>query len=231
MSGTSAFIEHGKILGEVVHVTVRDDGAGMDAETLTKIFDPFFTTKFAGRGLGLAATRGILDSHEGQLRIETEVGLGSRFTFFLPIQEDARPSSIKADLAVGLGRFGNRDVLVVDDEQPIRTILTKHLSEVGFNVHLASDGKEALAKAAEIGSALSLVVLDITMPGRSGIEIWSELRKTRAELPIIISSGHPEEALEQLDGWNSARDGFIQKPYRNQTLLEEVASLLGPDES
>ncbi|HIG69701.1 MAG TPA: PAS domain S-box protein, partial [Myxococcales bacterium] len=91
MSGTSAFIEHGKISGEVVHVTVRDDGAGMDAETLTKIFDPFFTTKFAGRGLGLAATRGILDSHEGQLRIETEVGLGSRFTFFLPIQEDARP--------------------------------------------------------------------------------------------------------------------------------------------
>ena len=231
MSGASAFIEHGKISGEVVHVTVRDDGMGMDAETLTKIFDPFFTTKFAGRGLGLAATRGILDSHEGQLRIETELGLGSRFTFLLPIQESARPSSVDADLEIGPGRFGDRDVLIVDDEAPIRAILNRHLSAVGFNVHLASNGDQALVKAEEIGSALSLVVLDITMPGRSGVEIWSELRKTRAELPIIMSSGHPEEALDQLEGWNPAHDGFIQKPYRNQTLLEEVTSLLSLGES
>jgi len=231
MSEASAFIEHGEDLGEVVYVTVRDDGAGMDAETLTKIFDPFFTTKFAGRGLGLAATRGILDSHDGQLRIETALGVGSRFTFLLPIQEAARPSSTAADLTIGSGRFGNRKVLIVDDEEPIRVILKKHLSAIGFNVHLASNGEQALAKAEEMGSALSLVVLDITMPGRSGVEIWSELRKTRMELPIIMSSGHPEEALDQLEGWNPAHDGFIQKPYRKKKLLEEVASLLSGDES
>jgi CheY-like chemotaxis protein len=228
MSGAGEFIEHGKISGEVVHVTVRDDGAGMDAATLTKIFDPFFTTKFAGRGLGLAATRGILDSHDGQLRIETALGRGSRFTFLLPIQEAVRPSSAKANITIGPRRFENREVLIVDDEESIRAILTKHLSEIGFNVHLASNGEQALAKAADIGPALSLVILDITMPGRSGIEIWSELRKTRAELPIIMSSGHPEESLDQLEGWNPAHDGFIQKPYRNRTLLEEVAALLRP---
>ncbi|MDE0884207.1 MAG: response regulator [Myxococcota bacterium] len=231
MSGASALVEHGEVSGEVVHVTVRDNGGGMNAETLTKIFDPFFTTKFTGRGLGLAATRGILDSHEGQLRIETELGVGSQFAFFLPIQEDTRPSSKEAGLVIGPGRFSNRDVLVVDDEASIRAILTKHLSAVGFNVHHASNGEEALAKVEEVGLALSLVVLDITMPGRSGVEIWSELRKTRAELPIIMSSGHPEEALDQLEGWNPARDGFIQKPYRNQTLLEEVASFLSSDEA
>jgi DNA-binding response OmpR family regulator len=119
----------------------------------------------------------------------------------------------------------------VDDEEPIRVILKKHLSAIGFNVHLASNGEQALAKAEEIGSALSLVVLDITMPGRSGVEIWSELRKTRMELPIIMSSGHTEEALDQLEGWNPAHDGFIQKPYRKKKLLEEVASLLSGDES
>ena len=231
MSGASAFIEHGKISGEVVHVTVRDSGEGMNAETLTKIFDPFFTTKFAGRGLGLAATRGILDSHEGQLRIETELGVGSRFTFLLPIQEATRPSLIDADLKVGPEIFENRDVLIVDDEESIRTILKKHLSAVGFNIHLASNGEQALAKAEEVGSELSLVVLDITMPGRSGVEIWSELRKRRAELPIIMSSGHPEEALDQLEGWNPAHDGFIQKPYRNRTLLKEVAAILSLGES
>jgi len=230
MGGACAVIEHGKISGNVVHVTVRDDGAGMDADTLTKIFDPFFTTKFAGRGLGLAATRGILDSHDGQLRIETKQGVGSRFTFLLPILESSRPSPIDADLKIGPGRFQDRDVLIVDDEEPIRAILKKHLSAVGFNIHLASDGEQALAKAAEIGSQLSLVVLDITMPGRSGVEIWSELRKVRAELPIIMSSGHPEEALDQLEGWNPGRDGFVQKPYRYRTLLKEVATLLSGDE-
>jgi len=231
MAEASAFIEHGKILGEVVHVTVRDNGTGMDADTLTKIFDPFFTTKFAGRGLGLAATRGILDSHEGQLRIETALGVGSRFTFLLPIHEVARPASTESHLTIEPERFGNRDVLIVDDEEPIRAILTKHLSAIGFKVHSASNGDQALAKVEELGSVLSLVVLDITMPGRSGVEIWSELRKTRARLPIIMSSGHPEEALDQLEGWNPLHDAFIQKPYRNQMLIEQIASLLGSGDS
>ena len=203
----------------------------MDDATLTKIFDPFFTTKFTGRGLGLAATRGILDSHEGQLRIETKLGFGSQFTFLLPIQEATRPASKEIALTPTPGRFANQDVLIVDDEAPIRAILTKRLSAVGFNVHLASDGEQALAKAEEIGSALSLVILDITMPGLSGIETWSQLRKTRAELRIIMSSGHPEEALDQLEGWNPAHDGFLQKPYRNQALIDAIEALFNSGES
>ena len=84
---------------------------------------------------------------------------------------------------------------------------------------------------AEIGPALHLVIMDITMPGLSGIETWSQLRKTHTELPIIMSSGHPQEALQDLEGWNIAYDGFIQKPYRSQSLLLVVASLLDPGES
>ena len=231
MDSASASIDHGEVSGDVIHVSVRDDGAGMDDATLAKIFDPFFTTKFTGRGLGLAATRGILDSHEGQLKIETKLGFGSQFTFLLPTQKATRPASKDIVLTPTPGRFANQDVLIVDDEAPIRAILTKRLSAVGFNVHLASNGEQALANAEEIGSALSLVILDIAMPGLSGIEIWTQLRKTRAELPIIMSSGHPEEALERLEGWNPAHDGFIQKPYRNQTLLEEIDSLLNLGES
>jgi len=230
-SETSASFEHGAISGDVVHVTVCDDGAGMDAVTLTKIFDPFFTTKFTGRGLGLAATRGILDSHEGQLKIETELGLGSTFTFLLPVQEGAHLTSKKTGSSTYPRAFANRDALVVDDEAPIRAVLTKHLATVGFNVHLAENGEQALAAVEEIGPALHLVILDITMPGLSGVETWSQLRKIRAELPIIISSGHPEEAMEKLEGWNTAYDGFIQKPYRRQSLLQAVESLLNPDES
>jgi two-component system cell cycle sensor histidine kinase/response regulator CckA len=126
--------------------------------------------------------------------------------------------------------FANGDVLVVDDEALIRTVLTKQLAAVGFNVHVASSGDEALVAVEEIGSALRLVVLDIAMPGLSGVETWSQLRKTRAELPIIMSSGHPEEALDKLKGWNTAYDGFIQKPYRNQSLLLVIQSLLDSGE-
>jgi signal transduction histidine kinase len=230
MSDACASIEHGKISGVVVHVTVCDNGAGMDIATLRKIFDPFFTTKFAGRGLGLAATRGILDSHEGQLRIETELGVGSKFTFLLPVQVGSRPASKKAGPLADPASFANGDVLVVDDEALIRTVLTKQLAAVGFNVHVASSGDEALVAVEEIGSALRLVVLDIAMPGLSGVETWSQLRKTRAELPIIMSSGHPEEALDKLKGWNTAYDGFIQKPYRNQSLLLVIQSLLDSGE-
>jgi CheY-like chemotaxis protein len=203
----------------------------MDAATLTKIFDPFFTTKFAGRGLGLAATRGILDSHEGQLRIETELGLGSTFTFLLPVQDGSRHASKKTDFSADSIGFANRDVLVVDDEAPIRAVLKQYLAAFGFNVHLASNGEEALAAVEKLGSTLHLVMLDIAMPGLSGIQTWSRLRKTRSELPIIMSSGHPEEALEELEGWNTDYDGFIQKPYRSQSLLGAIGSLLEPDES
>jgi signal transduction histidine kinase/ActR/RegA family two-component response regulator len=230
-SDTCASIEHGAISGDVVHVTVGDNGVGMDAATLTKIFDPFFTTKFTGRGLGLAAARGILDSHDGQLKIESELGLGSTFTFLLPLQDGSRPASKKTGSSAHSGTFANQDVLVVDDEAPIRAVLTKHLAAAGFNVHLAANGEEALAAVAEIGPALRLVILDIAMPGLSGIETWSQLRTTRAELPIIISSGHPEDAMEKLEGWNTAYDGFIQKPYRSQSLLLAIESLLDPDES
>ena len=231
MSDGHACIEHGDISVDVVYVSICDNGEGMDAETLTKIFDPFFTTKFAGHGLGLAATRGILDSHEGQLRIETKQGQGSTFTFMLPAQERSRPSSKKIGSSASPTSFANRDVLIVDDEAPIRAILERHLAAAGFNVHLASNGEQALAAVKELGPALHLVIMDITMPGLSGIETWSQLRKTHRGLPIIMSSGHPQEALQDLEGWNTAYDGFIQKPYRSQSLLLAVASLLDPAEA
>ena len=225
-----ACIEHGDISVDVVYVSICDTGEGMDVETLAKIFDPFFTTKFAGHGLGLAATRGILDSHEGQLRIETKQGQGSNFTFMLPAQERSHPSSKDIGFSASPS-FANGDVLIVDDEAPIRAILATHLAGAGFNVHLASNGEQALATVEEIGPALQLVIMDITMPGLSGIETWSQLRKIHRELPIIMSSGHPQEALQDLEGWNTACDGFIQKPYRSQSLLLAVASLLNPGES
>ncbi|MDC0362500.1 ATP-binding protein [Halioglobus sp.] len=223
-----ACVQHGKVAGKVVHVAVSDNGAGMAAETLSKIFDPFFTTKFTGRGLGLAATRGILDSHEGQLRIETEEGMGTTFTFLLPAESEAICFDKKREIPDSPGDFSNSDVLVVDDEEGIRSILEKHLVAAGFNVHLASSGQEALNSLDRIGSTLCLVILDITMPGLSGVQTWGKIRENYSELPIIMSSGHPEEALYKLEGWNTEYDSFIQKPYRRKSLIASIEMLLQP---
>ena len=223
-----ACVQHGEVRGRMVHVTVSDNGAGMAPETLAKIFDPFFTTKFTGRGLGLAATRGILDSHEGQLKIETEEGKGTTFTFLLPAESESICSDIKGQVSEPAGDFSNNDVLVVDDEEGIRSILEKHLVSAGFNVHLAESGEEALITLDTMGDSLCLVILDITMPGLSGVQTWGKIRENYSELPIIMSSGHPEEALHKLDGWNTDYDSFIQKPYRRKLLIESIEVLLQP---
>jgi signal transduction histidine kinase len=226
MAGSSSLIEHGEKINECVYISVCDDGVGIDAATLEKIFDPFFSTKFPGRGLGLAATRGIVESHQGRLLIETKPTLGSTFTLFLPIQAESPPveaANIDAHTAEG---FANRGVLVVDDEALLRRVLGTILSAAGFKVFTASDGSEALATVEEMGTAINLVILDITMPGLSGIETRMQIRQHSPALPIIMSSGHPEETLDRLEGWSPDRDGFIQKPYRNQALLAAIESLL-----
>ena len=111
-------------------------------------------------------------------------GQGSTFTFMLPPQERSRPSLKKIGFSASPTRFANRDVLIVDDEAPIRAILARHLAVAGFNVHLASNGEQALTAVEEIRPALHLVIMDITMPGLSGIETWSHLRKTHRGQPL-----------------------------------------------
>ena len=226
MPGSNASVEHGETCDPSVHLCVTDDGLGMDARTLEKIFDPFFTTKFTGRGLGLAAARGILDSHDGSLRIETALGVGSAFSVLLPIDEAADQRSAPADPSRGQKRFSGRTVLVVDDEPSVRSVLTKRLDLAGFDVHTASTGEAALALLEEVGSAVDLVILDITMPGLSGLETHARLRVDHPELPVLLSSGYPREALTTIQGGHPSRDAFIQKPYRNAALFAQIERLL-----
>jgi len=229
MPGSEAFVEHGETCDPAVHLCVTDDGIGMDPRTLEKIFDPFFTTKFTGRGLGLAATRGILNSHEGLLRIETALGVGSAFSVLLPVDLLAEQRSALADSPAGPGRFTGHTVLVVDDEPSVRSVLAKRLKISGFDVRTATTGEAALSLLEEAGTKVDLVILDITMPGLSGIETHARLRASHPNLPVLLSSGYPEEALETLENGDSSLDAFIQKPYRNTALFAQIERLLaGP---
>jgi len=202
---------------------VSDDGVGMDEATARQVFDPFFSSKGAGRGLGLAASLGVIRSHKGSLALTSAPGIGSRFEIALPMAANAPLAAAVADAGRPLSRFAGRTVLVVDDEEGVRAVVTRMLVAAGLHVRQACDGDEALdAFVTPGGAPIDVVLLDLTMPKRSGPATLTEMRARGINVPEIIASGFSAEAVP--DGAGIA--GFVQKPFKRETLERAVADAL-----
>ena len=210
--------------GDYVFVEVSDNGCGMDTATLAKIFDPFFTTKFTGRGLGLAAVLGIVRGHKGGLKVYSEPGKGTTFKLFFPIAPGRPQDSLSPFPDVAPFR-GTGTVLIVDDEETVRTVAGRMLERLGFSVVLAHDGRDGMDKFRGDPGRFTLVLLDLTMPHLDGEETFRQMRMLNPGVRVILTSGfNQQDAVNRFTGKGLA--GFIQKPFELHSLIQVIRSVL-----
>lgn len=205
---------------------VRDTGSGMTEETKSKIFDPFFTTKFMGRGLGLSAVHGILETQKGGMEIQSKIGAGSTFRIFLPVSP--RLTSARAVKQESPSR-GQGTILVVDDEEIVRRTAKLSLEHAGYRVLLEETGESALAVLRSKTPPVSLVLLDMSMPGMPGRQVMQQIREMNLQVPVLVCSGFSESEVHA-EFANLDIAGIVQKPFTARQLGARVTRVLHPDE-
>ncbi len=201
---------------------VSDTACGIDPEQLDLIFDPFFSTRFTGRGLGLAVVLGTVRSYGGAIAVASEPGRGSIFQVFWTIAEPEAQTVHKAETDVSKPIEGLRLVLFVDDEAQLRNMAELMLGHLGFSMIQAGHGLEALEIFRARKDEISLVILDLTMPGMNGWETLEALRALRHDIPVILASGYDE--AKAMEGKHAELpQAFLHKPYR----MVELKAALG----
>ncbi len=208
---------------ERIEILVRDDGGGIDESTRRRIFDPFFTTKTndGGTGLGLAIVYAIVEGHGGCVEVESAPGEGSTFRIDWPAAK-APAEARRAGSARRRPAEGRGTILLADDEPTLLRLLAKALVAAGFRVVTAEDGDAAVAAFEKHGAEIDAALVDLAMPGRSGLEVIAAIRAHAPSLPAAVMSGHPDRAAPN---WPDDVP-LLMKPFRVARASELMEQLL-----
>jgi two-component system cell cycle sensor histidine kinase/response regulator CckA len=209
--------------GDYLKLEVSDSGIGMTPEVQARLFEPFFTTKFTGRGLGLATVQGIVRGHGGAINVVSSLGQGTRLEVLLPCTNQPAPNVLDIAAPVSASEVGSvtGTVLVVEDEDTLRLPVSKMLRTKGFFVIEAIDGGAAVDLFRANEPDIAVVLLDMTLPGMSGPEVFAELQRIRPDVKVILTSAYSQETVLTAFGGHQAWD-FVRKPYRLNDLVKSV---------
>jgi len=212
--------------GQYVVLSVSDTGIGMDDDTRSRIFEPFFTTKDVGRGtgLGLSMVYGFVKQSGGNITVTSTPGQGTTFRIYLPMATGGAAWTPEAPDG-SIVESGSETILLVEDEATVRKFLLSVLTQVGYRVIEAEDGKHALEICGSVGEKIHLLLTDVMMANMGGRELASRLSDLRPGLKVLFMSGYAEEVRPE--GWEG-REGvdFLQKPFSPGMLAQRVRSVL-----
>jgi PAS domain S-box-containing protein len=223
-----AFQGDAKKKGRYTFCQVRDTGQGIVPENIPYIFEPFYTTKFVGRGLGLALSLGLIQTHHGAILVKSSPGAGTTVKILLPAMEPA-PEMSAAPASPPQKSIGGKlsgAILVVDDDDLVLNVTQKMLEILGFTVYTAVNGLEALEMVQQQTIDFRAVVMDVSMPIMNGIEAMKEMRKCNANLPILLNSGYAEEDFPFAVEGAGKPDVFLKKPFQFAELQMNLEKLL-----
>ncbi len=210
--------------GRYAMLSVSDTGTGMSAETMARIFEPFFTTKKAGKGtgLGLSSVYGIVKQHDGYITAMSALGKGTTFNIYLPLTDRAILSEALENIAPARGE---ETILVIEDDNDVRTMMATILSGHGYTVLEAADGEEAITVFNEHGKAIDLVIADVVMPGRNGKEVLDEIARIDPSVKSVFISGYTGDVVLE-KGVRKDTVDFLHKPVSLTELLAKVRVVL-----
>jgi CheY-like chemotaxis protein len=197
--------------GSWVRLRVRDNGPGIAPEASKHIFEPYFTTKrdLGGTGLGLSVVHGLASGYGGTVTVQSAMGQGSTFEVWLPVAEAPQP----VDPVEGASTpRGHERILVVDDEETVRTVGSRMLTALGYNVRTATNAQEVLDLLGQDPTAFDLVLTDQTMPKMTGLALAERLRKLRPSVKIVLMSGF-SEAIQGRSASQLGVDALLAKPF------------------
>jgi len=211
-------------VGQYVRLTVEDDGKGLDIESKERVFEPFYSTKLQGRGLGMAASYGVIINHGGWIEIDSEPGKGAVVSIYLPVSADTEEVLLREKKEMSEISKGKGTILIIDDEEEVLETSRLALEYLGYKVLTVNTGMEAISIVETAVEDIDLAILDIGLPDIPGDKVCQRIQELRPNIKVVVSTGHMVEDIN--DDLKIKAQGIIQKPFSMSEMAMKLKEVL-----